>query len=387
MRKGSKISLNGNSEMRGPTLGEIEISMFGPGYGESLLLHVGDNNWLLVDSCVDPFSKKPAATEYLQRIGVDPSEAVKLVVASHWHDDHIRGLGNTLRECENAIFAFSSALKRKEFLTLVFAFGKRSLMDTSGVNEFYSILKTLKERKETGLGIPKFAIADRLIWKKELSPLGVSYDCEVYSLSPSDESVRLALEEIGRLLPREREPKRRLVDRSPNHNAVVLLVRVGELAILMGADLENTTHPGSGWSAIVTSGTRPQGRGCVFKIPHHGSINADHSGVWDEMLIPDPIALLSPFISGKTRIPTRSDVKRLRSRTSYGYSTADMKDQKPKMAQRVVDKTVNETVKSIRKVNPQLGHIRVRRKAVSSETPWEVTLFSGAVSVSSLFKD
>jgi hypothetical protein len=373
--------------MQGPAPGEIEISMFGPGYGESLLLHVGDNNWLLVDSCVDPSSKQPAAIQYLQQIGVDPSEAVKLIVASHWHDDHIRGLASTLEKCASALFVFSLALKSKEFLTLVFAMGKRSLMDTSGVDEFYRILKTLKERKATGLEIPRFAIADRLMWRNEFITLGAVYGCEVYSLSPSDEAVRLALEEIGSLMPQEKEPKRRLIDRRPNHNAVVLWVRVGEISILMGSDLENVNRPSCGWSAIVSSGTRPHGRGSVFKIPHHGSANADHSGVWHEMLDPDPTLILSPFISGRTKIPTKSDVRRLCERSSYGYCTADVKDQKPKFAPKAVEKTINEIVKGIRTVNPRVGHIRVRRKIVPSLTPWDVTLFGGALPLSSLYKD
>lgn len=32
-----------------PEVGEIEVSVFGPGYGESILLHAGDNDWFLID--------------------------------------------------------------------------------------------------------------------------------------------------------------------------------------------------------------------------------------------------------------------------------------------------------------------------------------------------
>lgn len=387
MQRGLPISLDGNSTLDRPTPGEIEISMFGPGYGESILLHVGDNNWLLVDSCIDPTTREPAATEYLRKIGVDPSEAVKLIVASHWHDDHIRGLGKILHRCNNAEFAFSSAMKAKEFLNLVFAYGKRSLMDTSGVNEFSSILQTLGERKQTGLGIPKFAIADRLLWRRDLVHLGTPYVCEVHSLSPSDESLRLALEEIGRLLPNENEPKKRLADKRPNHNAVALWVRIADFSIVLGADLESTNHQNTGWSAILGSETRPRGKGCVFKIPHHGSSNADEKRVWVEMLEPMPIALLSPFINGKTRIPTASDVKKICSRTTHGYSTADVKDQKPKIRERVVERAITEVVKSIRKVNSHPGHIRLRRKEVFSPNIWEIALFGGALPLSSVYKN
>ena len=45
---------------------EIEVSIIGPGYGECILLHVGHNDWVVVDSCINPKTKKPAALEYLK---------------------------------------------------------------------------------------------------------------------------------------------------------------------------------------------------------------------------------------------------------------------------------------------------------------------------------
>jgi len=32
---------------------EIEVSVFGPGYGESILVHLGAGKWVIVDSCRD----------------------------------------------------------------------------------------------------------------------------------------------------------------------------------------------------------------------------------------------------------------------------------------------------------------------------------------------
>jgi len=69
----------------GPAPDEPEVVVFGPGYGEAIAVHLGDNQWLLVDSCRNPKTKVPASLEYLQEIGVDPTQ-VLAVVASHWHD-------------------------------------------------------------------------------------------------------------------------------------------------------------------------------------------------------------------------------------------------------------------------------------------------------------
>ena len=75
-----------------PASDEIEVSLFGPGYGECVLIHLGLGEWLVVDSCVNQYAGGTPALDYLQTIGVDIAHAVVIVTASHWHDDHIRGL-------------------------------------------------------------------------------------------------------------------------------------------------------------------------------------------------------------------------------------------------------------------------------------------------------
>jgi glyoxylase-like metal-dependent hydrolase (beta-lactamase superfamily II) len=111
-----------------PEPSEIEVSLFGPGYGESIVLHLGANVWFIVDSCIDPATGEPAPLEYLRQIRIEPAIAVRQVIATHWHDDHIRGLGRIVASCEAAEFVCSAALRQPEFLTLVTAYGRRAMM-------------------------------------------------------------------------------------------------------------------------------------------------------------------------------------------------------------------------------------------------------------------
>jgi glyoxylase-like metal-dependent hydrolase (beta-lactamase superfamily II) len=94
--------LAGNNFGNPPQDDELEISIFGLGYGESILIHLGRQEWMIVDSCIDHASKQPSSLKYLHSIGVDPSESVKLIVATHWHDDHIRGLATIVDTCKVA---------------------------------------------------------------------------------------------------------------------------------------------------------------------------------------------------------------------------------------------------------------------------------------------
>jgi beta-lactamase superfamily II metal-dependent hydrolase len=381
----SEISFSGNNKLAPPKPDQIEISLFGPGYGEGLLLHVGDNNWLIVDSSIDPLSKQPTILDYLQEIGVDPSKRVKLVVATHWHDDHIRGLAEIYRRCELAEFVTSAALRSGEFLTLVNALGKRAMMETSGVQEFQNVLKVLEKRKLSGSISPIFAVADRLIWKKDISLYDNGFPCEVHSLSPSDESIRLALVEISSLLPEERQPKTRIVAQKPNHTAVVLWVRIGDVRVLLGSDLENTGNRSTGWTLIINSKTRPEGKACVFKIPHHGSENADHPLIWSEMLEEDPISALCPFILGGNILPRKSDVKRICENTQYAFATTNVLSKRVKFEDKTVEKTVRETVKAMKYSNPSFGHVRVRSSSIQPPISWAIDLFRDALPLAEFY--
>ncbi len=109
-----------------PGPGDFEVTVFGPGYGESIVLHVGNGAWIVIDSCLDP-DGRPHALRYLESIGVDPSTTVRLIVATHWHDDHVRGLAQMVETCREAAFCCAAALCRKEFLSLVQAIQGRHL--------------------------------------------------------------------------------------------------------------------------------------------------------------------------------------------------------------------------------------------------------------------
>ena len=102
-----------------PRCDELEISLFGPGIGECLVIHVGDNQWIIVDSCIDSSTKEPAPLGYLKQLGINPFDNVKLFIITHWHSDHIRGASEIAKKCAGATICFSEALLQEEFLTLV----------------------------------------------------------------------------------------------------------------------------------------------------------------------------------------------------------------------------------------------------------------------------
>jgi hypothetical protein len=362
------------------------VSLFGPGYGECVLLHLGLSDWVIVDSCLNK-DKRPPVLEYLRALGQDPAQVVKLVVATHWHDDHIGGLGVLFKECQSARFACSGALKGQEFLTLVRAASINSMMRTSGVKEFNEVLETLEQRSRSRsrLGSPTLASANRILWVRHKIN-GQSFSAEIRSLSPSDAAVTRTQVEIASLFPKVHEPKRRVSPRLPNHSAVALWVTAGESRILLGSDLEESGDPETGWTAILDPAVRPQDKASVFKVAHHGSETAHHPRIWAELLKPIPHAILTPFMRGRVVLPTPQDSSRICGYTPNAFITTRLNVKQAKGRSHTVEKTIRETVRSIRELPSSSGIIRLRKNALDAEVNnnWSVQLFPPSVSLCSV---
>ncbi len=341
---------------------ELEVTVFGPGYGESIALHVGDGAWVLVDSCINP-DGEPRALQYLAGLGVNPAQAVRLVVATHWHDDHIRGMARLVTACSNAVFCCASALREKEFLTLSGTSGPNRIPGaSSGVRELYNIFSRLHRTPEK----LKFVFADNLIFRQG--------SCEIWALSPNSSAFLNFLKQVGSILPGRGETRRRIPSLTPNQVSVVLWVKIGDFALLLGSDMERP-----GWADILSSTTRPTGKASVLKVPHHGSANADEPGVWQDMLASHPWAVLAPWRLGGRKLPRQDDVRRVLSYTPNAYATSQgtTLTGAPAEKNRTVSRTIRETAIKRRSVSMSTDAVRLRRPS-GSQAPWRVELFGSA---------
>jgi glyoxylase-like metal-dependent hydrolase (beta-lactamase superfamily II) len=89
-------------------------------------------------------SRTSYALEYFQSIGVGLSE-VRWLLASHWHDDHVAGLGHLTTRCESAKVYMSEALRAEEFVALAkVEVDERPGGLSSGVAEMSDVLSALR---------------------------------------------------------------------------------------------------------------------------------------------------------------------------------------------------------------------------------------------------
>lgn len=362
-----------------PRTDELEISLIGRGRGECVVVHLGDNEWCVVDSCIPPGSRHSAAVQYLSEIGNGALDRVRLVVGTHWHDDHIRGLTSVLERAFNARFACSAALREESFFTLVEVVSS-TIQGASGVDEFASIFRLLQQRAPVGtpkkLASPMWSVQGRRLL--DLHGESRSFPASITALSPSDGTVKLAFADFAKLVPREGEPQRRITGQGANRTSVVLWVQAGDRRALLGADLEHTGQGGEGWIAVLDSHTDSEAA-TVFKVPHHGSANADCPEVWTKMLSADPISMVAPFNSGRG-LPSRSDLDRLKRRTTNLYCTAAGTGKPPQRGP-LVDKMMRRIATDRRVADGRPGHVRVRWSLSDVDASPTVELYDGAYRV------
>jgi hypothetical protein len=360
-----------------PAPHELEISVFGPGIGECVVVHIGDGDWIVVDSCVDRQSGRPVALGYLESLGVDVASRVKLVVASHWHDDHIQGLAEILRTAESAKFVNSAAYAFRDLIRVVRLGIETATPLSSATKEYDKIIEVLRQRRQKGERLDAVGPIQAMANKRLLALVGPerSVEAEVFSLSPAEGVFNLAQAELQSALSAI-QAGHRPVQQGPNQLCVVLWLRVGMLNVLLGADLEHVSGATEGWKAIIGSRERPQGKAGFFKVPHHGSDNADCPECWTELLLGQPFAIMTTYAS--SRLPRPADIARLRSRTEQLFLTSDPARYGLPRRPNAVEKTLRELTTRRRALSGRMGHVRLRSDARDVAQPPVILLENGA---------
>lgn len=348
-----------------PRADEFELTVFGPGYGECIVVHTGEGSWIVIDSCVDK-KGNPLAISYLKGVGVDLAKDVKLIVATHWHDDHIRGISKLVNSCSKASFSCAAVLLEKEFLAATEKMeNENPSVSGSGAREIYHTFAHFEESR----GSPIFALARLLILERK--------ECKVWALSPSHNDFRRFLDKIRAMVPQNNQLKnRRFTSLSPNDVSVVLRIEVRDFVVLLGADLET-----KGWRRILESNTPYPKKASVFKVPHHGGESADHPHVWEYLLTTKPIAIIAPWSRGGKFLPTPDDAERILTYAQDAYVTARPKtDPTPKRDKRV-ERGIREVGAQLRAITPSSGTVRLRC-TIGKDQEWTVEKFGSACGLS-----
>lgn len=354
----------------------VEVTLIGTGggYGESIVIHLGNNEWVVVDSCQNPHTKESLPLLYLKKLGVDIKNHLRLIVCTHWHDDHLLGLTQLLELAENAEFCFTEATDRKKFLQLVeLDYAKLSReASNSSTTEFGGCLELIRKRKNRIV----LAKENTTLYATTLSP-GVR--SEVIALSPSDQTIINFSSEISSLITEFGESRKKIIIRTPNEKSIAIFLKLGVHRAILGSDLELTTNPNEGWINVLDNNKVIDGRSSLFKISHHGSENGYHPRIWNELLEDNPIAKLTPW-NKNTRLPTAEMLQVYSSHTDKLYMTAPIVSLKPKKRDRSIEKIIQSLRCKVHEVKYEQGIVQ-SRNFLDVRADWSVEILEGALKV------
>lgn len=355
-----------------PDQNTFEVSLFGPGMGECLVVHLGNGEWIIVDSC---FAEKkarvrvPVAVEYLTQLGVDIPKAVKLIVATHWHDDHIKGLSEIVELAKKSDFVCSSAFHHDDFYRVVAGSEKaRFRKFSSGVDEFRTIWRSLEQGRQ--------------VWASEnVSLLTSTSGVAVKALSPSGETIKDSFRQLSKIIPRAGGQIKRATYIKPNHTSIVIQITTPTKNVLLGADLENRSESFYGWNAIANSkGWEPR-KSHIYKVAHHGSQNAHPTQHWGAFIENDPDCLVTPFTRLSSPLPTLTDVQRLKQHGAKLYCTVWPLLRKPYKHGKRTDQIMDKVFLSRTAMPSRCGHVRLRFSLTDPAAETQVDLYDGASAI------
>lgn len=409
---------------------EAEVTLIGgtSGYGESVVVRYGENEWAIIDSCIDSLTQTCLPIAYLEDIGVDICSQVKYVICTHWHDDHIKGLHKVLEACSNEVF-FCVAIA-SERLSFLYEIQRSNLYEPDrGVRR--ELILAMDKVREKGIKVkyliqdlPVFATANskcttlspsqkeldnffkelayaisgqgQVIAQKEtlktipvaeietadkiadevFSSLEGSIDAEPAEITEID------LQELERLKESAKQSKPNINDRS-----VALLFTICGHHAVLGADLEVTSDSESGWQSVNDCMSMVGVTAGIFKIPHHGSSTGYYELFLRNHIKPTATGKVSTWLKGKKVLPEKTVLDNYREHLSGLYITTDPSYLIGKFSSPEYKKLMEEFTESIVDIKNQCGIIQSRLDLTNGSDDWSTKLYGSATVVNQALID
>jgi hypothetical protein len=303
-------------ELTYPNPDEIELTFFGPGFGESIVVHVPGIGWGIIDSC-EFKTKNEKFIPPLEYLFLQNINHISFLILTHPHLDHFSGmdeiiqnyLGKIDRVC---LYAGDGVREYASYLI------NKRIMGFPGATQLAVILKELKNATKKGADRRKLGALTSIIPRQGVSVNGKSFEVEIISLSPLAEDEERYVDILRKALPKLGEKFKNLPDRDHNLIASAIRISVGETIIILGSDVEKGRTALSGWRGIVESLDAPDLSVKVLKVAHHGSTNAYHKKAWEEHSKKSKIvSVIMPYHRGGQILPTIKDIQRIGKHSSF----------------------------------------------------------------------
>ena len=305
-----------SDEIPPPKNSELELTFFGPGFGESIVLHIPGLGWALIDSC-EFGSLNKRVVPPLQYLTSRNVQKLAFLILSHPHLDHFKGmeqiidhyLGRIDRICR---YAGDGARELAAYLV------NRGIKGNPGAERLASVLAAFKKAAEHGAERRRLGAMTQIVPRKSAFIDDLSFELEVLSLSPSAEDEESYVDILRNAFPKLNGQITEVPDHQHNLVASAIWIQVGEVVVILGSDVEEGRSQSSGWRGIVRSADAPDLCVKALKVPHHGSPGAFYARAWEEHCKRGEItSVVIPYDRGVSPRPSGVDIERIQTYSRY----------------------------------------------------------------------
>ncbi len=341
----------------------VNVIVFGPGFGESIVLYVPDLGWGVIDSCTykkSNLSLNPAL-EFLKTQHVSN---LAFIVLTHPHRDHFQGLSLIIDHFLGRIqrICYYSGEGIREYRLFL---AKKHLLSEPGLVELASIFKKFEQAKKAGAHILKISERTEILRRARYG----SNEVEMIALSPSAESITRYVQRLHKAIPRkDGDFTGELEDADHNLLSSAIFCRVGDACLMLGSDLEIGENENMGWRGVLLNPDSPGLAAQFVKVPHHGSRNAFYERAWRAFSRNTfPISVITPYDRMFDPLPRAEVVEKISKFSNTTAITAKTKTARP---EKIYGERIVRNLYGIKEwkyvVKPdQIGCVRVSLSPIS----------------------
>ena len=357
-----------------PKEDEFELTFFGPGYGESIVVYLPTIGWGVIDSCVFNVNKSRfiPPLEYLSFLSV---KYLEFIMLTHPHKDHYLGMDgiiNAYMGRVNRICRYHGEGLREliTYLTHRSYKGALSLGRAPDLVSLGDIFSAFKRARENGADLWYLSAHTIVVPPRTVNIRGTDLTIMAISLSPLAEDEENYIRILREALPRVGHFLKDIPDVRHNLVSSAISISVSGNKAILGSDVERGTSDRSGWQGIVNSTSSPELAVRLLKVPHHGSRDAYCEDAWDSHCRFEPIfSIVTPFSASS--IPTDADIERIRHHSRYtGLTSASRYKPPSEVYSMATARQIDQRTKSWKVVDPptECGMITVRYDIGGNET-------------------
>lgn len=412
-----------NEKLTAPAANEAEVTLIGgtAGFGETVIIHIGNGIWAVVDSCTNPINGECVALSYFTDIEVNVEEQLRYVVCTHWHEDHIMGLSKLIEACSGqTVFAMSCADDREKFIYEMM----EKCNYTGNSRKLTELRNTINKVNEKGIKIKRVQ-QDQMIFNKNgtecfaLSPSSIEIDKFSRELASAQEKYHKAMGQVAKLtqigiaaieeattiedkifeafadlIPEKLDKDSKSLEEVDdllkfkdakkvelNNRCVAMLLKIKGHNVVLGADLEHDAQksPDGGWQSVSDSECMENVEANLFKIPHHGSETGYYDYFLKKHIKPGAVSKLTSWIIGTKILPKAEMLRKYYNHSNNLYvTTTSLLKRKNNEGNRTFKKIMNESTEEILEIKPLLGIIRSRINIESEDDTWQTEFFGSA---------